>query len=626
MQFKNKINNFIKGAKGKAVFLVSLRKDRDDLYSFFEHLPEERSLNHLFVFFNIKKTDRFTKSYLNIKLSEDFLTKKEYEEIDYYVFSNLSASWYLYRNVTDYKEIQLGNIVENDFLKYLVPRIKNIEIILRIFEQGPIDRIIVVDDNGELCDSARLFGNHFKIPLLEISFKKEGIIKSWLPALRANFASFAVSIIDRYILNKFIKNLQREEVILIDARLHDYFKNQVDGPKLLRLPLEKGLGLRLNLFNSKEFFLPLSAYNNIGHRLSRHKNYQGVFKALLSDNNFIKIFTYKNIPILDMIYDKLSSIFLEDFPRICENIDLVRGLCEKNNVKLVVLRNDSKELEKTVIYTCRLFNIPSLAVQHGVLALDNGHYIVIADKVAVWGQASIEKYKRFGNDIRKFEITGNPRFDILPDWRPKITRELFFRKLGLDVHKKTILFASQQVNKFTSYWTDDFFIAMAREIINLIKESVNKQLIIKTDPYEDPGSYKEMIRRGNYNNISIAENMHIYDLLFYSDILLTLDSTVGLEAMLFDKPVVTLNLGKRKDRVLYAEKGAAIGVYKKEDLPLAIEKVLTDQNTIEQLKLGRKTFIEEYAYKIDGKASERITNFIKRIINSKPTVQKLAIK
>lgn len=613
MRFKNKINNFIKCAKGKMVFLVSLKKDRDDLYSFFEHLSEKHPLNHLFVFFNIKKTDRFLKSNLNIKLSEDFLTKKEYEEIDYYVFNNLSASWYLYRNVTDYNKIQLGNIVENDFLKYLVPRIKNIEVILRISEQGPIDRIIVVDDNGELCDAARLFGTHFKMPLLEISFKKEGIIKSWLSIWRAKFAAFTVSIIDRYILNKFIKNLQREEVILIDARLHDYFKNQINGPKLLRLPLEKGLGLRLNLFNSKNFFLPLSVYNNIWDRLSRHKNYRQVFKVLLSDNNFKKIFRYKNISILGMILDKLSSIFLKDFPRICENIDLVRGLCERNNIKLVILRNDSKELEKTIIYICRLFNIPSLVVQHGVLALDKGHYTVLADKVAVWGQASIEKYKKFGNDIRKFEITGNPRFDILLDWKPEITKELFFRKLGLDTRKKTILFASQQVNKFTSYWTDDFFVAMARVIIKIIKESIDKQLIIKTDPYEDPAPYKDIIRYGNRDNISIVTDMPIYDLLFHSDVLLTLDSTAGLEAMVFDKPVVTLNLGKRSDRVPYAEKGAAIGVYKEEDLPLAIERALTDQKTIEQLRLGRKAFIEEYAFKIDGKSAERISNLIKNV-------------
>lgn len=91
---------------------------------------------------------------------------------------------------------------------------------------------------------------------------------------------------------------------------------------------------------------------------------------------------------------------------------------------------------------------------------------------------------------------------------------------------------------------------------------------------------------------------------------------MGLEAMLLDKPLITINLTKREDRVPYAEQGAAIGVYGQNDLLSAIKSVLSNQKTISRLRTRRKQFIEKYSYRIDGKAKERfsyLVNGLKRL-------------
>jgi hypothetical protein len=81
--------------------------------------------------------------------------------------------------------------------------------------------------------------------------------------------------------------------------------------------------------------------------------------------------------------------------------------------------------------------------------------------------------------------------------------------------------------------------------------------------------------------------------------------------MLFDKPLITFNLTTREDRVPYAQKGAAVAVYKDDALGDAIERVLNDKNLTLQLKEGRKKFIFEYAHNTEEKARERLLEIVR---------------
>jgi CDP-glycerol glycerophosphotransferase (TagB/SpsB family) len=95
---------------------------------------------------------------------------------------------------------------------------------------------------------------------------------------------------------------------------------------------------------------------------------------------------------------------------------------------------------------------------------------------------------------------------------------------------------------------------------------------------------------------------------------MTVHSTVALEAMLLNKPVITINLTGTPDYMPYAESGAALGVYREEDLVPAIRKALRDPQVIEEMAQSREKFISEYAYKPDGQAAKRIAELITRLI------------
>ena len=99
------------------------------------------------------------------------------------------------------------------------------------------------------------------------------------------------------------------------------------------------------------------------------------------------------------------------------------------------------------------------------------------------------------------------------------------------------------------------------------------------------------------------------------DILMTRSSTVGLEAMLFDKPVITFNPIGTLNSNPYAGTDAVIKVYKKEHLAPAIKDALYNKEIQRKLAEARHRFVYEYAYLQDGKASQRIVNLIKQMLN-----------
>lgn len=615
MNWEYRIVKFLRDADNKkTLFLINIMGDHEKIAHFLNKFLYVTSRPHLVVLFNIEIPKSFANGSLNVKLSEDYLLKSDYEDIDNYIFNNLSKSWYLYKYITDYRGITLGKVLEYDLQKYLTPRIKNLEIIRRIIDAENIHQIVVFDDNDELREAARLYADFINLPILIVRYRKLNF------RLRLNIKSrlsiFLSDLLDYFAFRRLLKDKEGKGVVLIDARLYNFFRGRKDKMPILPCPLEMGVRIRASLIGQGLSYLPL--YFRKSRKYFKEWNvYAQNWKDLCIDNELRNNFRYKGIPIWDIVSPKLSTFFREVIPRIICNINmLTNGVAAEKRIKVAVLRNDVKEFERTLISILRLAKIPSLIIQHGVLAEPNGHNILFADKLVAWGRASIDWYEGLRNFPDKFEIVGNPSFDALLGWRPKISRDELYRKLNLDLNKGIILFVTQQINKFSSFWTNDLFLVMADKLLEAIRQFPTMQLVIKVDPYEDVAPYRNRILKNSHNNAIAVRDFEIYTLIYFSDLVMTLDSTVGLEAMIFDKPLITFNFTKRKDRVPYAEKGAAIGVYHEQDLIFAIKEALTDLEKISQLKSGRAKFLEEYAFKLDGKDRERILNLCRHYVES----------
>ena len=144
----------------------------------------------------------------------------------------------------------------------------------------------------------------------------------------------------------------------------------------------------------------------------------------------------------------------------------------------------------------------------------------------------------------------------------KISKNEFFTKFNLDFEKKIICYscADASIGK-----NDDIYI---RAIVNFIEKSEKLQLLVRTSPAEDGKRFSNLIkqhpdikwnipkwistREQHVENWSqrVPSEEDIIDLraiLAYSDVNVNMMSTMSLDFMLFDKPVVNTAFGNSEN-------------------------------------------------------------------------------
>ena len=124
---------------------------------------------------------------------------------------------------------------------------------------------------------------------------------------------------------------------------------------------------------------------------------------------------------------------------------------------------------------------------------------------------------------------------------------------------------------------------------------------------------KLMAGQENYE-IEFIKDISPIKLLSNAEIVIIHVTTMALDALCLDKPVISIWF-KDMDYFAGLEKGKGLKtVYNSKQLENAIRKckIQTKENTME-----RKKYLEKELFKLDGKSSERIANFINKLIKEK---------
>jgi CDP-glycerol glycerophosphotransferase (TagB/SpsB family) len=286
------------------------------------------------------------------------------------------------------------------------------------------------------------------------------------------------------------------------------------------------------------------------------------------------------------------------------------------------------QLGRAAVIAGKLKGVPTLELQHGIIhpyhegyiytkdeiTHDDGvtPYCPIPDKTAVYGpycKNVLTKVSVYPED--SVVITGQPRYDFLYRIDEIFDKETICKDLDLNPNKGIIVLATQGFQP--KYGYPDYDRQLLDAVFNSMNDFPDIQLVIKLHPVEDGELQRKMIAERKLKNVLIIKN-ELYEILSVCDILMSINSTVAIEATILDKPVIIVNLADIPDWMPYVESGVARGVYRKGDLTPAIKDVLENSEVREKLKENRKKFVYEHAYIQDGKATERVVNLIEKMI------------
>ncbi|MDI9394651.1 MAG: CDP-glycerol glycerophosphotransferase family protein [Euryarchaeota archaeon] len=215
------------------------------------------------------------------------------------------------------------------------------------------------------------------------------------------------------------------------------------------------------------------------------------------------------------------------------------------------------------------------------------------------------KAKMIAEDSKKLIITGQPRYDVLFSMNKIYNKQLFIKKYNIDPSHKLVLWTTQ-----CHGMSIDENKRNLETVFDNCKLLNNITLIIKQHPDENLIYTKiiyEYINKYNINVFFPQRDFDIYELLFTCDLLITKNSTTAMEFIALGKPVIVLNLSEEPDIIDYVDEGVAVGVYDKLSFKIAVEQLLKDDT---RLAKNRESYIRNNIYKIDGKATKRVTQII----------------
>lgn len=287
----------------------------------------------------------------------------------------------------------------------------------------------------------------------------------------------------------------------------------------------------------------------------------------------------------------------------------------RSNIKSVALGADGEMLENIASAVAKKNKIPSYSMLSVELDpvfpwfADWFH----ADKIFLSGSHSKKLLKTLNYSDERLIVSGNPKFDKFPNIDIQESKKWLYEKFNVKQNKKLIIIGMARWHDNDDIWMSDFI------------KFCNKhdfEIIIKIHPkYKSTGSTEisfskiEKIRKMCAGEkFIISYDIDLYRLLSAANLFITEYSMSGVEAIIFDKPVISVDFSNEEytDSPIQVaiNENAIIKINNYKDLENKILEIFENQDINLKLKEGREKIINQYNFSNDGNASKRIYDIL----------------
>lgn len=580
-------------------------------------------------------------------LDEYFFEEEHY--LDYSQAIDISNKWFINSagsDTTIYHEISMGVILQGWAIPFFSEFLSNVRTAERIFKDENPDEIwLCFSKSGK--DEVLFNSSMILMEILSALAKPRDIIckrkiiyrepnritlmgntNIFLQKYKSLLYSFVVSRILFFMKYHFMmrKNKKIINILLPSPQSLSYMGNTIIG-RLLSDKKKNALvwrgetaRQRINLID-----IPPNVFSRI--KWSGAEASEGIERQF---NGFIatsEIEELKNF--VDLLKQVCKQRIMPLIRSIIFDIEQIELCFKKMSIQLVFSHADTPVRERTVVGVANKYKIPSIVLQHGMVGQYRGFFPLIATKFAAWGKIDERWFERNGVGKERICITGAANFD---SYVQQINNNKSTGRMDWHGMNGYILYVTVRGNTFSTGFkhTEQDNELLLNTILDAVEERNDKLLVIKLRP-GDPqmGFYKSEIRRRGLKNVYLIDVADNRKLLNACGVLLTTYSTMAIEALFFEKPVIQLKfINKEKlmrnlyeqnilcdeDIMPLAKYGAALGVEKPERLREAIMNIYENENIRQSVIDKGKMFLRECYYEPDGKASLRVLKCIDQLI------------
>ena len=230
-----------------------------------------------------------------------------------------------------------------------------------------------------------------------------------------------------------------------------------------------------------------------------------------------------------------------------------------------------------------------------------------------WGAEEQERSLSFEEKgrLEKFLTDYHLKGETIVKGDPIISRAEICKQFQIPGSKKIILYLAQIDYDTNIILYSPFFkenIAVLQELADVVSRLEYYHLIVKLHPEDqdktDP--FKTIVK----DKGTIVKGINLHSLLRLSDVVVVRNSTIGLEALTYYKPVITLG------NAIYSHKGVTYDVTSKKELEDYLVLVSVKDEKIDSYRKGKVDrylfkLLDEYLYFLDdSKAFGRSNEYI----------------
>lgn len=321
-----------------------------------------------------------------------------------------------------------------------------------------------------------------------------------------------------------------------------------------------------------------------------------------------------NHPQAGALASAARRTILKHLPEVFEAARNARLALERFNPRILVVGNDLTLEGRTACRVAAQLGVPTLAFMHGSLANNELHSCHIANRFVLHGEVNRIDLVGRGVPAEQLVVCGSPHLDNKPTQSGELNPELA-RVLGLRPNQPWILVATSGPGNATSHRHHATIIQNLRRLSDTLGDVPLVVKLHRKDRLEHYGPLLAGADPSRVFVISKADRRLPYDVFQWLQgcrLVLTTTSTVAVEAMLMQVPVVTMDFCGEAKNIDFIDAGATTHVRTSDELLSAVRGIL-DKGPGEAAERAARQYVEQAYYRVDGRAAERCAAEICRL-------------
>jgi hypothetical protein len=300
------------------------------------------------------------------------------------------------------------------------------------------------------------------------------------------------------------------------------------------------------------------------------------------------------IDLWPTVAERLARIFTLKLPLVAAEVRAAETLLQQHRVQSLLLVSDAHHGSRLLTLVGHNLGVASVVVQHGATFAPWGYVPLYADRFAAWGETSRQWMLDRGVDPTRVVVTGQPRFDTLVN-RPPVTRA----SLGLPPAGRLLLWI-----------LDPFPIAENRAILAqlaaVVAQLAEVTLVIRPHPSMSDTDWlvAETHHQRTIHVSPAARNLH--DVITCCDAVLIQGSTVGIEALALNRPVIVFPADPENVFHRHYDTPAVQHCTTPAALHTALNQLFSHGAAEAALRNERQAFVHSALYQLDGQSAARV--------------------